>query len=99
MVLCIRPSLAIGIHRGTLACIRWDIRLECARGERPARGRRQSCRHATAMCMCVWLRYADLILVGFSKSDYMLRPFAELVTCTHIISCFPTIVVLRSMQL
>ena len=27
-----RPSLAIGIHRGTLAYIRWDIRLECARG-------------------------------------------------------------------
>ena len=25
-----------------------------------------------AMCMCVWYRYADLILVGFSKVDYML---------------------------
>ena len=38
MVLCIRPSLAIGIHRGTLAYIRWGIRLECARGERPGEG-------------------------------------------------------------
>ena len=32
MVLCIRSCLAIGIHRGTLAYIRWGIRLECARG-------------------------------------------------------------------
>ena len=38
MVLYIRPSLAIGIHRGTLAYIRWGIRLECARGERPGEG-------------------------------------------------------------
>ena len=32
MVLCIRPNLAIGIHRGTLAYISWGIRFECARG-------------------------------------------------------------------
>ena len=38
MVLCIRPSLAKGIHRGTLAYIRWGIRLECARAERPGEG-------------------------------------------------------------
>ena len=35
-VLCNRPSLAMGIHRGTLACIRtyvcWGIQLKCARG-------------------------------------------------------------------
>ena len=31
MVLYTRPNLAIGKHRGTLAYIRWDIRLECAR--------------------------------------------------------------------
>ena len=47
MVLYIRPNLAIGIHRGTLAYIRWDIRLECARGGE-AGGGRQSCRHAAA---------------------------------------------------
>ena len=49
MVLCIRPSLAIGIHQGTLAYICWVMRLECARG-REARGGRQSCRHA-ATCI------------------------------------------------
>ena len=38
MVLCIRPSLAMGMHRGTLAYIRWDIRLECGRGERSGEG-------------------------------------------------------------
>ena len=48
MVLCIRPSLAIGIHRGTLAYIRWGIRLECERGGEG--GGRQSCRHA-ATCI------------------------------------------------
>ena len=31
-VVCIRPSLAIGTHRGALAHIRWGIRLECAGG-------------------------------------------------------------------
>ena len=44
MVLYIKPSVAIGIHRGTLAYmyIRWDIRLECARGGgRRGRGRRR----------------------------------------------------------
>ena len=45
MVLCIRSSLAIGIHRGTLAY----IRLECARGGE-AGGVRQS---VCCMCMCV----------------------------------------------
>ena len=49
MVLYIRPNLAIGIHRGTLAYIRWDIRLECERGGE-AGGGRQSCRHA-ATCI------------------------------------------------
>ena len=49
MVLCIRPSLAIGIHRSTLAYIRWGIRLERARGGE-AGGGRQSCRHA-ATCI------------------------------------------------
>ena len=49
MVLYIRPNLAIGIHRGTLAYIRSDIRLERARGGE-ARGGRQSCRHA-ATCI------------------------------------------------
>ena len=44
MVLCIRPSLAMGIHRGTLAYIRWGIQLECARGGE-AGGGRQSCRY------------------------------------------------------
>ena len=49
MVLYIRPNLAIGIHRGTLAYIRWEIQLECARrGE--AGGGRQSCSHA-ATCI------------------------------------------------
>ena len=28
----IRPCLAMGIHWGTLAYIRWGIRLECVRG-------------------------------------------------------------------
>ena len=37
MLLCIRPSLVIGIHRGTLAYIRW-VRLECGRGERSGEG-------------------------------------------------------------
>ena len=41
-VLCIRPSLAMGIHWGALAYIRWSIRLECARRG----GGRQTCRHA-----------------------------------------------------
>ena len=49
MVLCIRSSLAICIHRGTLAYIRCGIRLECARGGE-AGGGRQSCRHA-ATCI------------------------------------------------
>ena len=60
MVLYIRPNLAIGIHRGTLAYIRWDIRLECARGGE-AGGGGQSCRHAATVyihraiepCACV----------------------------------------------
>ena len=45
----------------------------CEGGE--AGGGRQSCRHAAThieMCMRVWKRYADLILVGFSKSHCML---------------------------
>ena len=51
MVLCIRPS-AIGIHRGTLAYIRWGIRLELGGGGGgdEAEGGRQSCRNA-ATCM------------------------------------------------
>ena len=50
-------------------------------------------------CACVCVRDTCMqifILVGFSKSDC---PFAELVTCTHTISCFPTTGVLRSIQL
>ena len=59
MVLCIRPSLAIGIHRGTLAYIRWGIRLECARGERLGEGDKVVGMQLhvyihRAMCMCVW---------------------------------------------
>ena len=58
MVLCIRPSLAIGIHRGTLAYIRWGIRLERARGERPGEGDKVVGMQLhvyihRAMCMCV----------------------------------------------
>ena len=58
-IMCIRPSLEIGIYRGTLAHTRWDIRLECARGERPGEGDKvvgkqlHVCIHR-AMCMCVW---------------------------------------------
>ena len=48
-IMCIRPSLEIGIHWGTLAYIRWGIQLECARGGE-AGGGRQSCRQA-ATCM------------------------------------------------
>ena len=61
MVLCIRPS-AIGIHRGTLAYIRWGIRLELGGGGgggmRPREGDKvvgmqlHVCIHR-AMCMCV----------------------------------------------
>ena len=53
MVLYIRPSLEIGIHWGTLAYIRWGIRLECARGGE-AGGGRQSCRHA-ATCIHIYI--------------------------------------------
>ena len=58
-VVCIRPSLAIGTHRGALAYIRWGIRLECAGGGGGGGGERQNCRHAAiyihrAVCMCVW---------------------------------------------
>ena len=53
MVLCIRPSLAIGIHRGTLAYIRWGIRLECAREERPGEGSIASFQMPLALRMVV----------------------------------------------
>ena len=33
MVLCIRPSLAMGTHRSTLAYTCWGIRLKYTRGE------------------------------------------------------------------
>ena len=50
-----------------------------------------------AMCMCVIEIYGSY--TGFSDSDCMPRPFAELVTCKHTISCFPTNGVLRLIQL
>ena len=52
-------------------------------------------------CACVCVRDMQIfILVGFSKSDCMPRPFAELVTCIHIPSvAFQPLGVLRSMQL
>ena len=53
MLLCIRPSLAMGIHRGTLAYMRWGIRLECARGEAKLR----TCIYMHTYiepCACVW---------------------------------------------
>ena len=78
MVLCIRPSLAIGIHRGTLAYIRWGIRLECARGGGggggEAGGGRQSC-----MTLLVYKHWRECWLVAeyteqmfFIKSIYIL---------------------------
>ena len=80
MVLCIRPSLAIGIHRGTLAYICWGVRLECARGERPGErdkvvGMQLHVFIHRAMCMCVCGRDMQIlyfILVGLSKSDCMM---------------------------
>ena len=52
-------------------------------------------------CACVCVRDMQIfILVGFSKSDCMPRPFAGAgYMYTHTISCFPTTGVLRSMQL
>ena len=57
MVLCIRPSLAIGIHQCTLAYIRWGI--VCEGGERPGEGDKVVVMQLRvyihrAMCMCVW---------------------------------------------
>ena len=54
---CIRPSLAIGIHRGTLAYIRWGI--VCEGGERLGEGDKVVGMQLhvyihRAMCMCVW---------------------------------------------
>ena len=40
-VLCIRPSLAMGIHRGTLVFIPWGIRLECVGGGGGGGGRQR----------------------------------------------------------
>ena len=63
MVLCIRPNLAIGIHRGTLAYIRWVIHTlghtirVCEGGERPGKGDKVVGMQLhvyvhRAMCMC-----------------------------------------------
>ena len=67
MVLCIRPSLAIGIHRGTPAYIRWGIQLECARGgggggERPREGDKVVGMHIyIEPCACVCFR--DMLIL------------------------------------
>ena len=75
--------------------IRWGLRLECVWGGRGGGdkvvGMQLHVYIHRAMCMCV---------VEICRS-YTCRPspFAELVTCTHTISCFPTTGVLRLMQL
>ena len=56
VLVCIRPYQATSIHRGTLAYIRWGIRL---RGERPGEGDKVVGMQLhvyihRAMCMCVW---------------------------------------------
>ena len=49
---CIRPSLAIGIHRGTLAYIRWGIVCEGGEGDKVVGMQLRVYIHR-AMCMCV----------------------------------------------
>ena len=49
---CIRPSLAIGIHRGTLAYIRWGIVCEGGEGDKVV-GMQLHVYIHRAMCMCV----------------------------------------------
>ena len=105
MVLCIRPSLAIGIHASGHTSI--DMLGHTIRVCEGGRGRGRETKLQTCSCMytyiepcaCVCGRNMQILLVGFSKSDCMPRPFAELVTCTYTISCIPTTGFLRSMQL
>ena len=75
MVLYIRPSLAISIHWGTLAYVRWGIRLECAREERSGEGDKvvgMQLHVFIHRAMCVCGRDMQIILVGLSKSDCMM---------------------------
>ena len=73
--ICIRSSLAMGIHRGTLAYICWGIQFECARGGGGGEkvvGIQLHTGIYIHVCACVCGRDMQILLESFSKSDCML---------------------------